>query len=379
MADPAELALYVHWPFCQAKCPYCDFNSHVSAHVDQGRWRAAFEVEIARTREEIGDRRLTSIFFGGGTPSLMAPETVARVIDVARAAWTPVNDMEITLEANPTSVEAGRFAGYRGAGVNRVSMGLQALNDSDLKALGRLHSAEEGLAAFDVARQVFDRCSFDLIYARQDQSLAAWRAELERALSLAPDHVSFYQLTIEPGTAFGDRFARGRLSGLPDEDLTADMYAATQEACEAAGLPAYEISNHARSGAESRHNLTYWEGGDWAGIGPGAHGRFTLAGERLATEAIRAPTGWLDAVDRGSGEAQRHAIPKDEVREERLMMGLRLSGGVDMGREIEDLTDKINHINQLTDFQLLETRGDRIRLTPEGRPLLNAVLRELLA
>ena len=379
MADPAELALYVHWPFCQAKCPYCDFNSHVSAHVDQGRWRAAFEVEIARTREEIGDRRLTSIFFGGGTPSLMAPETVARVIDVARAAWTPVNDMEITLEANPTSVEAGRFAGYRGAGVNRVSMGLQALNDSDLKALGRLHSAEEGLAAFDVARRVFDRCSFDLIYARQDQSLAAWRAELERALSLAPDHVSLYQLTIEPGTAFGDRFARGRLPGLPDEDLAADMYAATQEACEVACLPAYEISNHARSGAESRHNLTYWEGGDWAGIGPGAHGRFTLAGERLATEAIRAPTGWLDAVDRGSGEAHRRAIPKGEVREERLMMGLRLSSGVDMGREIEDLIFKFNYINELTDFQLLETRGDRIRLTPEGRPLLNAVLRELLA
>ena len=294
--------LYVHWPFCQAKCPYCDFNSHVAATIDQTRWLDAYLSEIKRVSSEVSDRVLTSIFFGGGTPSLMPPDTVGRVIEAARAAWPRANDLEITLEANPTSAEAGRFRGFRDAGVNRVSVGLQSLRDEDLKRLGRLHSAAEGRSAFLLAREVFPRVSFDLIYARQFQTLADWRAELTEALTLAADHLSLYQLTIEPGTAFGDRFARGRLSGLIDDDLGAEMYDLTQELCMANGLPAYEVSNHASDMAQSRHNLIYWRGGDYAGIGPGAHGRLTLGGIRHATETELSPIGWLDRVTRdGTG------------------------------------------------------------------------------
>ncbi|HDR29144.1 radical SAM family heme chaperone HemW, partial [Rhodovulum sp.] len=275
--------LYVHWPFCLSKCPYCDFNSHVAASIDMGEWQRAYLSEIRRIGAETGPRTLTSVFFGGGTPSLMAPDLVAAILDTVRATWPCANDMEVTLEANPGSVEAGRFAGYRDAGVGRVSLGVQALNDADLGRLGRLHSAAEARAAFDIARNTFERVSFDLIYARQDQLLADWQAELGQALALGVDHLSLYQLTIEPGTAFGDRHARGGLRGLPDDDRAADMYLATQEICAAAGLPAYEVSNHARPGAESRHNLIYWRYGDYAGIGPGAHGRLTLDGRRWAT------------------------------------------------------------------------------------------------
>ena len=377
MTEPRGVALYVHWPFCQSKCPYCDFNSHVVASVDHDRWAQAYLRELERSAAELPDRVLSSIFFGGGTPSLMAPETVQKIVEAARSLWPSVNDLEVTLEANPTSSEATKFARFREAGVNRISIGLQALNDEDLHALGRLHTAQEGVAAYKMAREIFDRCSFDLIYARQNQSLEAWRDELESALALAPDHMSLYQLTIEDGTAFGDRFHRGLLRGLPSEDLAADMFELTQETCEAAGLPAYETSNHAVPGAESRHNMTYWKSGDWIGIGPGAHGRFTLGDQRIGTEAFRMPTRWLTAVEARSGEESR-AVSASADLEEKLLMGLRLVEGIPISRTTE-LQIKINDINSLTDNMLLEWAGEYLRLTKAGRPVLNSVLKELLA
>jgi oxygen-independent coproporphyrinogen-3 oxidase len=375
----AGFGLYVHWPFCQAKCPYCDFNSHVAARIDESRWKSAYLCEIQRIASETDGRVLNTVFFGGGTPSLMSPDLVASILEAVRAAWPMANDAEITLEANPTSVEAGRFRGFAEAGVNRLSMGVQALRDDDLRRLGRLHSAAEARAAFDIARAQFDRVSFDLIYARQDQSLQDWRAELSEALSMAADHLSLYQLTIEDGTAFGDRFRRGRLRGLPDEDLGADMYELTQELCEAAGMPAYETSNHARPGSESRHNLIYWRSGDYAGIGPGAHGRLTFDDNRYATEALRAPGAWLEAVERrGSGELPRESVPAEEQLEEFALMGLRLREGVDLAPLRSDHR-LINNINGLLASGLLELHGDRLRASPTGRPLLNAVLREMFA
>jgi oxygen-independent coproporphyrinogen-3 oxidase len=373
--------LYVHWPFCQAKCPYCDFNSHVAQAIDHPRWRAAYLQEIARYAETVPDRVLGSIFFGGGTPSLMAPETVAAVIEAARAAWPVANDLEITLEANPGSVEAGRFAAYAQAGVNRVSLGLQALNDEDLRRLGRLHNVAEATQAYDIAKKFFDRTSFDLIYARQNQTLAAWQKELRRALDLAVDHLSLYQLTIEDGTAFGARYAAGKLRGLPEDDLAADMYAATQEICGAAGMAAYEVSNHARPGAESRHNRLYWRYGDYVGIGPGAHGRLTIGGQRYATEAWRAPGKWLDAVDRGTGESLRTALPREEQATEHLLMGLRLAEGIDMERHaaLAGAPFDTERLRQLQEIGMVETHGTRLRVTEAGRPVLNAVLRSLLA
>ena len=377
MDDPRGLALYVHWPFCQSKCAYCDFNSHVVSAVDHQRWRDAYGRELRRIAKELPDRILTSIFFGGGTPSLMQAKTVALVIDTARALWPAVNDLEVTLEANPTSSEARAFQGFRDAGVNRVSVGLQALNDADLKALGRLHSASEGLSAYEMARGIFDRCSFDLIYARQNQSLNAWDTELDQALALKPDHLSLYQLTIEAGTAFGDRFDRGLLRGLPGDDLASDMFDLTQVRCEAAGLPAYETSNHARPGAESKHNLTYWRSGDWVGIGPGAHGRFTIGDRRIATEGHTMPLTWLLAAEQGSGERDRAATDANDL-EERLLMGLRLSEGIAVPKSAIS-QEKMIYINSLTDSNLLTWDRDHLKLTREGRPLLNSVLRELLA
>ena len=374
--------LYVHWPFCQAKCPYCDFNSHVAATIDQTRWLDAYLSEIKRVSSEVPDRVLTSIFFGGGTPSLMPPDTVGRVIEAARAAWPRANDLEITLEANPTSAEAGRFRGFRDAGVNRVSVGLQSLRDEDLKRLGRLHSASEGRSAFLLAREVFPRVSFDLIYARQFQTLAGWRAELTEALTLAADHLSLYQLTIEPGTAFGDRFARGRLSGLIDDDLGAEMYDLTQELCMANGLPAYEVSNHASDMAQSRHNLIYWRGGDYAGIGPGAHGRLTLGGIRHATETELSPIGWLDRLTRdGTGESQRSVLSLREQAEEYAMMALRLTEGLDRQRfsRMNGSDFKADTLLHLEELGMIAVTPTRIRATVEGRRLLNAVLRDLLA
>ncbi|NOD84640.1 radical SAM family heme chaperone HemW [Ruegeria sp. HKCCD6119] len=372
--------LYVHWPFCEAKCPYCDFNSHVSKNIDQKQWLRAYLSELKRSAAETPDRVLNTIFFGGGTPSLMAPETVAAVIDTARALWRPANDMEITLEANPGSVEAGRFAAYRDAGVNRVSMGIQAMNDEDLRRLGRIHTAAEARAAFDIARNCFNRVSFDLIYARQHQTLDAWQEELTQALSMAIDHLSLYQLTIEDGTAFGDRYAVGKLRGLPEDDSAADMYLATQEICEAHGLPAYEVSNHARPGAESQHNLIYWRYGDYVGIGPGAHGRITLNGRKYATETYLNPQRWLDAANQGNGEKNRSALPLEDQANEYLMMGMRISEGLDMDRwqALSGRSLPSEAIDHLTDINMVQRSNGRLIATSDGRAVLNAVIRELL-
>lgn len=366
--------LYVHWPFCQSKCPYCDFNSHVAARVDQEVWRDAFKAEIVRVSDDLPNRELTSIFFGGGTPSLMEPATVDAILTAVSDAWPIASDIEITLEANPTSVEADRFRAFAQSGVNRVSVGIQALNDPDLKALGRLHSVSEAKAAFDVARKAFDRVSFDLIYARQNQSLSAWEAELGEALDIAADHFSLYQLTIEPRTAFGERFDRGRLRGLPDEDLAADIYELTQDMTSAAGLPAYEISNHARPGAESRHNLTYWRAEDWIGIGPGAHGRFTRPDGRWATETHESPAKWLASVAYGDGENVRRVVDRTEAEEEAMMMGLRLREGV----QRPENSVYAKKIKELENDGLLLVHGDRVVATPQGRPVLNAVIRHIL-
>jgi putative oxygen-independent coproporphyrinogen III oxidase len=369
--------LYIHWPFCQAKCPYCDFNSHVVANIDQQAWQDAYLSEISRLGRLTEGRVLRSVFFGGGTPSMMDARLVDAVLTRIRATWPMANDIEITLEANPTSVEAGRFAGYRAAGVNRVSMGIQALNDSDLKALGRLHSRDEALRAFEVARGVFDRVSFDLIYARQGQTLTAWEGELREALGYAVDHLSLYQLTIEDGTAFGDRYAAGKLRDLPDDDLAADMYALTQDICAAAGFGGYEVSNHARSGCESVHNQIYWRYGDYAGIGPGAHGRLTLGGQRFATEAQLSPTGWLSQVRRtGNGDLAQRPLDAPAEVTERLLMGMRLTEGVLLERL--DLVNLSSKINTLVEMGMVEVTPDRLRATQAGRPVLNAVLRVLL-
>ncbi len=372
--------LYVHWPFCEAKCPYCDFNSHVSKNIDQKQWLNSYLNELKRAASETQGRVLNTIFFGGGTPSLMAPDTISAIIEEARALWRPANDMEITLEANPGSVEAGRFATYRDAGVNRISMGVQALNDDDLRRLGRIHTVAEARAAFDIARSCFDRVSFDLIYARQHQTLDAWRAELAEALSMAIDHLSLYQLTIEEGTAFGDRYAVGKLRGLPEDDSAADMYLATQEICEAHGLPAYEVSNHARSGAESQHNLIYWRYGDYVGIGPGAHGRITLDGHKFATETFLSPTKWLAAVENGSGDSNRFELTQREQAFEYLMMCLRITEGLNIDRykqlSGEDLPQE--KLDTLADLGMLTLEDDQLRATSQGRAVLNAVIRELL-
>jgi len=370
--------LYIHWPFCAAKCPYCDFNSHVRGEVDQSRWTRAYSSEIRRLAADTPGRVLSSVFFGGGTPSLMQADTVAGILDAVRDNWTVANDIEITLEANPTSVEADRFRGYREAGVNRLSLGVQALNDRDLRALGRMHSVAEALQALEIARSTFERVSFDLIYARQHQSAEDWTAELQQALGFDPGHLSLYQLTIEDGTAFGDRFKRGRLPGLPDGDLGADMYELTQELCIAAGLPAYEVSNHAKPGQESRHNLIYWQGGDYAGVGPGAHGRLGANGQRWATDAIREPASWLEQVETKPGSAERRqALSHDDQDIERLMMGLRIAEGLPLS-DLHAPARFEDSIGELSGYGLVEQCDGQLIVTPDGRPLLNAILRELL-
>ena len=372
--------VYLHWPFCAAKCPYCDFNSHVSAEIDVNRWNRAYLSEIDRIGALTKGRVLNSVFFGGGTPSLMPAELVHSLLDRMRATWPTANDLEITLEANPTSVEAGRFRGYAAAGVNRLSMGIQALNDPDLRRLGRLHSVAEAERAFDIARDTFERVSFDLIYARQDQSLAEWRAELTRALRMAVDHFSLYQLTIEDGTAFGARHAAGGLKGLPHEDLSADMYLITQEICEDAGLPAYEVSNHARPGYESRHNLIYWRYGDYAGIGPGAHGRLTLDGIKTATDTPKAPLRWLEMVEsQHNGQISSEPVALRDQALEYLMMGLRLREGIDSDRYARLAGTPLDQaaVADLTQLGLLEAAPGRLRATREGRAVLDAILRRL--
>ncbi|WP_375174062.1 radical SAM family heme chaperone HemW [Pseudooceanicola sp.] len=378
--EAGGFGIYLHWPFCQAKCPYCDFNSHVARSVDEPRWRAAFLSEIDRHAAETPGRVVKSIFFGGGTPSLMDPETVAAILDRIRLRWPQANDLEVTLEANPGSVESGRFRAYFDAGVSRVSMGMQAMNDRDLQRLGRIHTVKEAMDAFDIAKSVFQRVSFDLIYARQDQSVADWRAELSQALDLAVDHLSLYQLTIEDGTAFGDRYRLGKLRGLPDEDAAAAMYDATQELTAAAGYHAYEVSNHCRPGAESRHNSLYWRYGDYVGIGPGAHGRLTLDGQRQATEAIRMPNAWLEAADVGNGDKGRTPLSREDQATEFLLMGLRLADGIDLTRYENLAQHPLNPdaVDHLQDMGMIETSGQRLWTTDRGRLLLNTVIATLL-
>jgi oxygen-independent coproporphyrinogen-3 oxidase len=384
MATDAGFAIYVHWPFCLAKCPYCDFNSHVREAVDQTRWRAALSAEIDHYAAQTADRRVTSIFFGGGTPSLMQPEMVAGLIDRIGSSWSLDPAVEITLEANPTSVEAARFARLAEAGVNRLSLGVQALDDAALAFLGREHNSGEALAALDVARRYFHRYSFDLIYARPDQSPVAWQAELGRALDLVGDHLSVYQLTIEPGTAFHTRHRLGALA-VPDEDTAAALYETTNAMLSAAGLPAYEISNHARPAGACRHNLTYWRGGDWVGVGPGAHGRLTVAGNRFATDQTRAPEAWLKQVEeRGHGSQRREKLTTTAHAEETLMMGLRLAEGVDRGRFRATVGVDLGSILEparladLVEAGYIEVDDESLRTTAAGRLRLNAVLAHLL-
>jgi oxygen-independent coproporphyrinogen-3 oxidase len=373
--------IYLHWPFCEAKCPYCDFNSHVSRSIDQAAWKTAYLAELKRYAAQTQGRTVTSVFFGGGTPSLMDPDTVAAVIAEIRMLWPVANDLEITLEANPGSVEAGRFVAYRDGGVSRVSMGIQALNDTDLKRLGRIHSTAEALAAFDIARTTFERVSFDLIYARQNQSLHDWEAELKQALTLSIDHLSLYQLTVEEGTAFGDRYALGKLRGLPDEDLGADMFNLTQDVCGAAGMPAYEVSNHARDGARSRHNLIYWRYGDYIGIGPGAHGRLTRAGKRHATICYSNPKRWLDGVTQGKAEQTRESLTREDEATEFLLMGLRLREGIDIHRYAALAGKPLNAavVTHLTDIGMVTMTTQHLIVTDQGFRVLNSVIADLLA
>jgi putative oxygen-independent coproporphyrinogen III oxidase len=374
------LALYIHWPFCLAKCPYCDFNSHVRDTVEIARWQEALLADMAHEAALLPGRQLTSIFFGGGTPSLMPPALVESLLQAAARHWTFAPDIEITLEANPSSVETARFAALATAGINRVSLGIQALDDDTLRFLGRLHDAREGLEALDVAQRHFRRVSFDLIYARPEQTPDQWRAELTRALGFGTGHLSLYQLTIEPGTRFATLVREGRLSPL-DDDAAADLFALTRDMTAAAGLPAYEISNHARPGEQSRHNLTYWRYGDYAGIGPGAHGRRL----GLATVRHRKPENWLAAVARaGQGLAEERPLATGEQASEALLMGLRLDEGIDLaalgarfGLPRGALIDG-DRLAFYRDLGLVAEAGDRVIVTGQGMPLLDALLGELV-
>ena len=380
--DPG-FGVYVHWPFCAAKCPYCDFNSHVRRTApDQTRFAAAFEREIAWTAGRTGPREVTSIFLGGGTPSLMEPATVGAVLDAIARHWHVANGVEITLEANPSSVEAGRFRGYRAAGVNRVSLGVQSLEPRDLRMLGRLHTVDQALGAIEIARATFPRLSFDLIYARPGQTVAAWEAELARAIDLAADHLSLYQLTIEDGTPFAALYRAGKLR-VPDGDLSADLFEATRSLTEERGLPLYEVSNHARPGAESRHNLTYWRYGDYAGIGPGAHGRLTLGSDKIATATERHPETWLGLVeDRGHGVVDETPLARAERADEMLVMGMRLAEGIDVARLEREAGTELDPAREaaLRDYGLVERPAPaRLRATHSGMLVLDAVLAELAA
>jgi putative oxygen-independent coproporphyrinogen III oxidase len=375
--------VYLHWPFCLSKCPYCDFNSHVRHNaIDEARYVRAFEAEIAATAARIPGRTVTTMFFGGGTPSLMQPSTVAAILDAVAKHWTVAPDVEITLEANPTSVEAERFRGYRAAGVNRVSLGVQSLDDRVLKELGRMHSADEALAAVAVARSVFDRYSFDLIYARPGQAPDAWANELKMAIAQAAEHLSLYQLTIEPETAFHALQSAGKLT-IPDSDEARTLYDLTIETCADAGLPAYEISNHARPGAECRHNLVYWRGAEYAGIGPGAHGRLNIDGGRMATATEKRPETWLMRVESlGHGLVVDEPLTREERADEYLLMGLRLAEGIDpkrylelSGRELDPKRVAILHSEGAVEI----TPAGHLRVTQACFPVLDAVVADLAA
>jgi len=372
--------IYIHWPFCAAKCPYCDFNSHVSRNIDEKDWLEAYIKEISRIHQLTVGRRIKSIFFGGGTPSLMSPDLVHQILSHIRSLWFINNGCEITLEANPTSVEAQKFIGFRDAGINRISMGIQSLNDNDLKRLGRQHSAQEALQAFGVARGIFERVSFDLIYARQDQSISDWKSELQQALSGDLDHLSLYQLTIEEGTAFGDRYSVGKLKGLPDEDRASDLFEVTQELCEQNRMPAYEVSNHARAGSECQHNIVYWRNGDYAGIGPGAHGRLTLNNDRYSTESYRQPDRWLFEVSKGSGDKLRQKLSLKDQGQEFVLMGMRLNEGI-CKKRYEHFFGRTPNAKTMQDLErndLIKSNSDRVFATTRGRLLLNYVIGEML-
>jgi putative oxygen-independent coproporphyrinogen III oxidase len=375
--------IYVHWPFCLSKCPYCDFNSHVrNAPLDEARFLRGFETEIRHTAERLPGRAVSTVFFGGGTPSLMAPATAAAILDAIARHWSIEPEVEVTLEANPTSVEAGRLRAYRSAGVNRVSLGVQSFDDRALRQLGRLHSADEAMAALAVARRTFDRVSFDLIYARPQQTPAAWRDELQRALNEAAEHLSLYQLTIETDTPFAKLHALGKLS-VPDADAARALYELTQEITSARGLPAYEVSNHAAPGAECRHNLIYWRYGEYAGVGPGAHGRNLIDGVRRATATERHPERWLMRVESlGHGIVADDALTPEQEGDEMLLMGLRLAEGVDPQRfaEIRGRPLDPQRIAALCEHGLLDVEaGARLRITSAGFPVLDAVVADLAA
>jgi oxygen-independent coproporphyrinogen-3 oxidase len=380
---PGAFGVYIHWPFCLSKCPYCDFNSHVRhAAVDEARFARAFASEIATTAARVPRRTVSTIFFGGGTPSLMQPATLGAILDAIARHWTIAPDVEITLEANPTSVEAARFRGYRAAGVNRVSLGVQALDDAALKELGRLHSAGEALDAVAIARATFARYSFDLIYARPGQTPQAWKAELARAVGEAGEHLSLYQLTIEHETPFALLHAAGKLV-VPDDDSARALYDTTQEVCARAGLPAYEISNHARPGAECRHNLVYWRAHEYAGIGPGAHGRLDVGGERYATATEKRPESWLMRVEaRGHGLITDEALTREQIADEFLLMGLRLAEGIDPARYARLAGKPLDarRISRLHEQGAVETTANgRLRVTLAGFPVLDAVVADLAA
>ena len=382
-SSPAPFGIYVHWPFCLSKCPYCDFNSHVRhGGVDEPRFARAFVTEIASTAARVPARTVSSIFFGGGTPSLAAPETIGTILDAIGKHWRIAPDAEISLEANPTSVDATRFRGYRAAGVNRVSLGVQALDDAALAALGRLHSAREALDAIAVARSAFERYSFDLIYARPLQQAAEWTRELNRAIDEAAEHLSLYQLTIEAETPFAALHAAGKLV-IPDDDHARALYDLTQETCDARGLPVYEISNYAQPGAECRHNLLYWRAGEYAGIGPGAHGRLHRGGEVRATATEKRPEAWLALVESGGhGVILDELLSREERADEFLLMGLRLTEGIDPSRfvALAGRTLDARRIADLREEQLLEaTPTGRLRVTRAGLPVLDAIVAELAA
>jgi putative oxygen-independent coproporphyrinogen III oxidase len=382
-SDTPQFGVYIHWPFCLSKCPYCDFNSHVRrAEIDESRFVRAFAAEIASTAERTPGRIVSTIFFGGGTPSLMRPATVAAILDAVGRHWQVAPDVEITLEANPTSVEASRFRGYRAAGVNRVSLGVQALDDQVLKDLGRLHTANEAIEAVHIARSVFERYSFDLIYARPQQTPQDWASELKQALRQAGEHLSLYQLTIEPDTPFAALHAAGKLN-VPNDDLARALYDTTQEICTAHGLPAYEISNHARPGAECRHNLVYWHMHEYAGIGPGAHGRLDVDGDRHATATEKRPETWLTRVEQeGQGLVTDEVLTREEMADEFLLMGLRLAEGIDPQRYAA-LAGRVldpSRIAALRENGLVETTpAGRLRVSPPGFPVLDAVVADLAA
>jgi oxygen-independent coproporphyrinogen-3 oxidase len=382
-SEQAAFGVYIHWPFCLSKCPYCDFNSHVRREpIDEPRFVRAFTAEIAATAARVPDRTVSTIFFGGGTPSLMQPATVGSILDAIAKHWRVAPGVEVSLEANPTSVEATRFRGYRTAGVNRVSLGVQALDDRVLAELGRMHTSREALDAVGIARSIFERYSFDLIYARPRQNPKDWAAELTRALAEAGDHLSLYQLTIEEDTPFAALRAAGKLV-IPDDDLGRELYDTTQEVCAAHGLPAYEISNHARPGGECRHNLVYWRGHEYAGIGPGAHGRLDIDGTRYATATEKRPEAWLMRVEaNGHGLITDDPLTREDMADEFLLMGLRLAEGIDIARfrAVSGRSLDPARIAMLHEHGLVETTADgRLRVTLPGFPVLDAVVADLAA